>query len=210
MNTNQITTVRSMEKEQLRRRIWDVTQNHIKTDKIIYLIEEVGKAISKIINQDGEQKTDGQCLDEVIEYLRNNNLYTEKSQQPAVEKQWEIVTVASTNSNWIWVKEAENKWVCTHMRSGSLGELGVKQGLETGNLSIHSVQIGTEVYTVSDKVCWNWSSMCGQESEIIKGLREQGGELTLKVESHDTHHNLQMMIDDPKEWKFRHYTEPVQ
>ena len=40
--------------------------------------EIIGKAISEIINQDGENKTDGQVIDEIIELLNFYKLYTPK------------------------------------------------------------------------------------------------------------------------------------
>lgn len=41
-------------------------------------IEEIGKELSRIINQDGDDRTDGECIDEIVAYLRKNNLYTER------------------------------------------------------------------------------------------------------------------------------------
>lgn len=43
-------------------------------------IEQLGQELSDIINQDGDEKTDGQCLDEVMELLSNYNLYTNREE----------------------------------------------------------------------------------------------------------------------------------
>jgi len=39
---------------------------------------ELGRKISEIINQDADDVTDGECIDQIIEYLRKNNLYIER------------------------------------------------------------------------------------------------------------------------------------
>lgn len=37
--------------------------------------EQLGIELSEIINQDGDEKTDGKCLDEVIDKLKEYGLY---------------------------------------------------------------------------------------------------------------------------------------
>ena len=43
-----------------------------------YVENEIGEKITEIINQDGENKTDGQCIDEIINYLTTLGLYKKK------------------------------------------------------------------------------------------------------------------------------------
>ena len=43
-----------------------------------YVENEIGEKITEIINQDGENKTDGQCIDEIINYLTSLGLYKNK------------------------------------------------------------------------------------------------------------------------------------
>ena len=38
--------------------------------------KKIGDDISMIINQSGEESTDGEILDQITEYLKNKNLYT--------------------------------------------------------------------------------------------------------------------------------------
>jgi hypothetical protein len=40
----------------------------------------LGEQISEIINQDGEDVTDGECLDQVIQLLIDYGIYVEKQQ----------------------------------------------------------------------------------------------------------------------------------
>jgi hypothetical protein len=42
------------------------------------VLELVGEDLSKIINQDGDDVTDGEVLDEVIKYLQELNIYKER------------------------------------------------------------------------------------------------------------------------------------
>lgn len=44
-----------------------------------YTEKMLGEEISGIINQDGEEKTDGQCIDEIINLLDKHGLYTRKA-----------------------------------------------------------------------------------------------------------------------------------
>lgn len=41
-------------------------------------IKHLGEMITDIINQDGEEKTDGQCLDEIIDLLDKYGLYKKR------------------------------------------------------------------------------------------------------------------------------------
>jgi len=43
-------------------------------------IQEMGYVLSEIINQSGEDLTDGECLDEVIAYLKRHNLFHESTE----------------------------------------------------------------------------------------------------------------------------------
>jgi hypothetical protein len=164
------------------------------------LVEEVGKAISKIVNQDGEKKTDGQCLDEVIEYLRNNNLYTKKSQQPAVEKQWEIESYmyaskefCKIGNGYYW--EKSDSWMEELYESSKM------------NATIHSVRIGTEVFSVGNKVVWNWNK--GREYETIKKFEIWKGNLGIWMEVQGDMTCPYEKLYEPR-WNLRHYQEPVQ
>ena len=42
------------------------------------LVDDLGNQLSEIINQDGEEKTDGECLDEVIDLLKAYGIYKER------------------------------------------------------------------------------------------------------------------------------------
>ena len=46
--------------------------------KIPETVEKLGIEISEIINQDGEDKTDGQCIDEIINLLDKYELYKKR------------------------------------------------------------------------------------------------------------------------------------
>lgn len=41
-------------------------------------VELLGTIISNIINQDGDEKTDGKIIDEIVEELKKYNLYKER------------------------------------------------------------------------------------------------------------------------------------
>ena len=43
-------------------------------------IEEMGEQISAIINQDGDNASDGQVIDQIVDLLRKHNVYTGKEQ----------------------------------------------------------------------------------------------------------------------------------
>lgn len=40
--------------------------------------KKFGEELSEIINQDGDEFTDGECIDQIIEYLQANNLYVHR------------------------------------------------------------------------------------------------------------------------------------
>lgn len=40
--------------------------------------QDLGNNISDIINQEGDEKTDGQIIDEIVDLLRKHNLYKER------------------------------------------------------------------------------------------------------------------------------------
>jgi hypothetical protein len=42
------------------------------------LVDDLGNQLSEIINQDGDEKTDGECLDEVIDLLKVYGIYKER------------------------------------------------------------------------------------------------------------------------------------
>ena len=45
-------------------------------DKLVTVVSHtIGKHISEIINQDGDEKSDGQILDEIVQYLKIMNIY---------------------------------------------------------------------------------------------------------------------------------------
>lgn len=41
-------------------------------------IEELGTEISKIINQDGDDVTDGEVVDQIVDLLKLNGIYKER------------------------------------------------------------------------------------------------------------------------------------
>jgi hypothetical protein len=43
-------------------------------------VEELGEKISAIVNQDGDEKTDGECIDEIIELLKKKKIYMERKE----------------------------------------------------------------------------------------------------------------------------------
>lgn len=65
----------------LRTEIFDIL-NSFSNSTAAAIIEDriinIGDNISNIINSDGDEKTDGECLDEIIEYLRREKLYKER------------------------------------------------------------------------------------------------------------------------------------
>lgn len=44
----------------------------------VFTVEDLGIEISEIINQDGDDKTDGQCIDEIINLLDKYGLYKKR------------------------------------------------------------------------------------------------------------------------------------
>ena len=50
----------------------------IVNNKDYMTVEQIGSVISDIINQDGDEVSDGNCIDQIVEYLRSNNLYKER------------------------------------------------------------------------------------------------------------------------------------
>ena len=42
------------------------------------LVDDLGKQLSEIINQDGDEKTDGECLDEIVDLLKAYGIYKER------------------------------------------------------------------------------------------------------------------------------------
>lgn len=55
--------------------LWPVLDKYQKFD---VSIGELGIQISEIINQEGDEKTDGQCIDEIIDLLNKYGLYKER------------------------------------------------------------------------------------------------------------------------------------
>ena len=51
--------------------LWPILDKYLK-------IENIAERIIKIINQDAEKKTDGECIDEIMGYLSSLELYKEK------------------------------------------------------------------------------------------------------------------------------------
>ena len=43
-------------------------------------VKELGEKLSAIVNQDGDEKTDGECIDEIIELLKKKKIYTERKE----------------------------------------------------------------------------------------------------------------------------------
>ena len=41
-------------------------------------LEKIGKDLSEIINQDGDDISDGEVVDQIIDYLKSKNIYTER------------------------------------------------------------------------------------------------------------------------------------
>ena len=41
-------------------------------------IKELATDISAIINEDGDDVSDGECVDQIVEYLKSKNLYIER------------------------------------------------------------------------------------------------------------------------------------
>lgn len=42
------------------------------------VLQDIGDNISDIINQDGDSKTDGEVIDEIVDLLKKHNLYKER------------------------------------------------------------------------------------------------------------------------------------
>ena len=42
-------------------------------------LQTVGIKLSEIINQDYNEKTDGQCIDDIVKYLMTQGLYYERT-----------------------------------------------------------------------------------------------------------------------------------
>lgn len=43
-----------------------------------YSLNKLGEQLSEIINQDGDIKTDGEIIDEIVEFLKENDIYKER------------------------------------------------------------------------------------------------------------------------------------
>jgi NDP-sugar pyrophosphorylase family protein len=55
----------------------DVNTEYLKEVITNTFESSLGLDLSAIINQKGEDVTDGECLDEIVEYLKGHNLYHE-------------------------------------------------------------------------------------------------------------------------------------
>lgn len=43
-----------------------------------YWQQKLGEELSAIINQDGDEVSDGECIDQIIEYLLKNDIYVDR------------------------------------------------------------------------------------------------------------------------------------
>jgi hypothetical protein len=46
--------------------------------QVVRGLQLIGQDLSEIINQDGDEKNDGQVLDEIVKYLKELNIYKER------------------------------------------------------------------------------------------------------------------------------------
>lgn len=56
---------------------WAALHNELEGDSFI-TVQDLGEAISDIINQDGDTYTDGEVVDQIVDLLKKHNLYTER------------------------------------------------------------------------------------------------------------------------------------
>ena len=42
------------------------------------MLNNIGRDLSNIINLDGDEFSDGECLEQIIDYLKDRGLYTER------------------------------------------------------------------------------------------------------------------------------------
>ena len=43
------------------------------------MLDDIGKDLSDIINQDGDNLSDGECVDMIVQYLKEKGLYVARS-----------------------------------------------------------------------------------------------------------------------------------
>ena len=43
------------------------------------MLDDIGKDLSDIINQDGDNLSDGECIDMIVQYLKEKGLYVARS-----------------------------------------------------------------------------------------------------------------------------------
>ena len=43
------------------------------------MLDDLGKDLSNIINQDGDDLSDGECMDMIVQYLKEKGLYVARS-----------------------------------------------------------------------------------------------------------------------------------
>ena len=43
------------------------------------MLNDIGRNLSDIINQDGDDFTDGECIDMILKYLKNRGLYVARN-----------------------------------------------------------------------------------------------------------------------------------
>ena len=43
------------------------------------MLDDLGKDLSDIINQDGDNLSDGECIDMIVQYLKDKGLYVARS-----------------------------------------------------------------------------------------------------------------------------------
>ena len=62
-----------------RKEMIDLMSDNTASIVIEKMLDDIGRDLSDIINLDGDDFTDGECLDMILEYLKNKGLYVARS-----------------------------------------------------------------------------------------------------------------------------------
>lgn len=61
-----------------KKEILDSLSDKTASNLIEEYVDNIGLELSNIINQDGDDITDGECIDSIVNYLRNLGIYVER------------------------------------------------------------------------------------------------------------------------------------
>ena len=61
--------------KEYRKEMIDLMSDNTASIVIEKMLDDIGKDLSDIINQDGDNLSDGKCIDMIVQYLKDKGLY---------------------------------------------------------------------------------------------------------------------------------------